>query len=81
VPLSQLADVRARTGESTVMRENGQRNLTIRIDNRERDLTSYLEEAQKKIAAHRSISTRIEIRSPVGRTIREPTARGSAAPR
>src|ERR1700723_2533045 len=51
VPLSQLADVRARTGESTVTRENGQRNLTIRIDNRDRDLTSYLEEAQKRIAA------------------------------
>jgi heavy metal efflux system protein len=51
VPLAQLADVRARTGESTVTRENGQRNLTIRIDNRDRDLTSYLEEAQKKIAA------------------------------
>ncbi|HTV94998.1 MAG TPA: CusA/CzcA family heavy metal efflux RND transporter [Steroidobacteraceae bacterium] len=51
VPLSQLADVRARTGESTVTRENGQRNLTIRIDDRERDLTSYLEEAQRKIAA------------------------------
>ncbi len=51
VPLSQLADVRAHTGESTVTRENGQRNLTIRIDNRDRDLTSYLEEAQKKIAA------------------------------
>jgi len=51
VPLSQLAEVRARTGESTVTRENGQRNLTIRIDNRDRDLTSYLEEAQKKIAA------------------------------
>src|ERR1700678_281910 len=49
VPLSQLAEVRARTGESTVTRENGQRNLTISIDNRERDLTSYLEEAQKKI--------------------------------
>ena len=36
VPLSQLAEVRARTGESTVMRENGQRNLTVRIDNRDR---------------------------------------------
>jgi len=34
-----------------VTRENGQRNLTIRIDNRDRDLTSYLEEAQKKIDA------------------------------
>jgi cobalt-zinc-cadmium resistance protein CzcA len=49
VPLSQLALIRERSGESTVTRENGQRNLTIRIDNRDRDLTSYLEEAQKKI--------------------------------
>jgi len=51
LPLSQIADVRLRVGESTVTRENGQRNLTIRIDNRERDLTSYLAEAQAKIAA------------------------------
>ena len=51
VPMSELADIRVRTGESTVTRENGQRNLTIRIDNRDRDLTSYLEEAQAKIAA------------------------------
>ena len=51
VPLSQVADVRLRVGESTVTRENGQRNLTIRIDNRDRDLTSYLNEAQAKIAA------------------------------
>jgi cobalt-zinc-cadmium resistance protein CzcA len=49
VPLSQIADIRMRSGESTVTRENGQRNLTIRIDNRDRDLTSYLQEAQKKI--------------------------------
>jgi heavy metal efflux system protein len=51
VPLSQIADIRVQTGESTITRENGQRNLTIRIDNRDRDLTSYLEEAQAKIAA------------------------------
>ena len=51
VPLAQLADIRVQTGESTITRENGQRNLTIRIDNRDRDLTSYLEEAQAKIAA------------------------------
>jgi cobalt-zinc-cadmium resistance protein CzcA len=51
VPLSQLAAIRVRSGESTVTRENGQRNLTIRIDNRDRDLTSYLQEAQAKIAA------------------------------
>src|ERR1700736_1118625 len=51
VPLSQLADIPVRSGESTVTRENGQRNLTIRIDNRDRDQTSYLAEAQAKIAA------------------------------
>ena len=52
VPLAQFAQVRTRTGESIITRENGQRNLTIRIDNRDQDLTSYLEEAQAKIAAH-----------------------------
>ena len=51
VPLPQVADVRVRSGESTITRENGQRNLTIRIDNRDRDLTTYLKEAQQKIAA------------------------------
>jgi heavy metal efflux system protein len=51
VLLSQIADIRVRTGESIVTRENGHRNLTIRIDNRDRDLTSYLEDAQRQIAA------------------------------
>jgi heavy metal efflux system protein len=51
VPLSQIASVGVRTGESTITRENGQRNLTIRIDNGNPDLTSYLEEAQAKIAS------------------------------
>lgn len=51
IPLSELADIRVRSGESVVTREMGQRNLTIRIDNRDRDLTSYLNEAQAKIAA------------------------------
>jgi cobalt-zinc-cadmium resistance protein CzcA len=49
VPLSQIAAIRVRSGESTVTRENGQRNLTIRIDNRDPDLTSYLKEAQSQI--------------------------------
>jgi heavy metal efflux system protein len=51
VPLAQVADVHERTGESTVTRENGQRMLTIAVDNRDRDLTSYLQEAQTKIAS------------------------------
>src|SRR5580692_2435925 len=50
VPLAQIADIHVRQGESTVTRENGERNLTIRVDNRDRDLTSYLNEAQAKIA-------------------------------
>ncbi len=51
IPLSQIATIRVRSGESSVTRENGTRNLTIRLDNRDRDLTSYLEEAQAAIAA------------------------------
>jgi cobalt-zinc-cadmium resistance protein CzcA len=51
VPLSQIASVRVRSGESTVTRENGERNLTIRIDNRDPDLTTYLKEAQSRIDA------------------------------
>ncbi|HEY1726437.1 MAG TPA: CusA/CzcA family heavy metal efflux RND transporter [Steroidobacteraceae bacterium] len=51
VPLSQFSQILVRAGESTITRENGQRNLTIRIDNRDRDLTSFLEEAQAKISA------------------------------
>jgi len=50
IPLSQIARIRTRMGESTVTRENNQRNLTIRIDNRDRDLTSYLNDSQAKIA-------------------------------
>jgi cobalt-zinc-cadmium resistance protein CzcA len=50
VPLSQVAEIRVQSGESTITRENSQRNLTIRIDNRDRDLTSYFEEARRQIA-------------------------------
>src|SRR6516165_4335332 len=50
IPLAQVADISVRSGESIVTREMRQRNLTIRIDNRDRDLTSYLAEAQAKIA-------------------------------
>jgi len=51
VPLAQVAAIRVRSGESTITRENSQRNLTIRIDNRDPDLTSYLQQAQARIAA------------------------------
>ena len=51
VPLNQVADIRLQTGESTIAREQGQRELTIRIDNRGRALSQYLADAQRRIDA------------------------------
>jgi heavy metal efflux system protein len=50
VPLSQVAKIKQRNGESTITRENNHRNLTIRIDLADRDLVSYLAEVKDKIA-------------------------------
>jgi cobalt-zinc-cadmium resistance protein CzcA len=49
IPLSQLASISLQTGESTISHEASERQITIRIDNRGRDLTSYLAEAQQRI--------------------------------
>ncbi|PRC93710.1 efflux RND transporter permease subunit [Solimicrobium silvestre] len=49
IPLSQLASITLQTGESTISHETSERQITIRIDNRGRDLTSYLAEAQQRI--------------------------------
>jgi len=49
IPLSQLATIRLQTGESTISHETNNRQITVRIDNRGRDLTSYLAEAQQRI--------------------------------
>ncbi len=51
IPLSQLADLRYKTGESTISHELNERQITVRVDNRGRDLTSYLAEAQRRIDA------------------------------
>ena len=50
VPLSQVAKITQRNGESTITRANNHRNLTIRIDLADRDLVSYLAEVKDKIA-------------------------------
>jgi cobalt-zinc-cadmium resistance protein CzcA len=50
VPLSQVADIRLQTGESTISHEMNERQITVRVDNRDRDLASYLVEAQERIA-------------------------------
>ncbi|CEG58728.1 efflux RND transporter permease subunit [Legionella fallonii] len=49
IVLSQLASINYQTGESNIMHEQTKREITVRIDNRGRDLTSYLHEAQKRI--------------------------------
>lgn len=50
VPLSQVADIRLQTGESTISHEMNERQITVRVDNRDRDLASYLVEARERIA-------------------------------
>ena len=49
IPLSQVASIALQTGESTISHEMNERQITVRIDNRGRDLTSYLAEAQQRI--------------------------------
>ena len=51
IPLSELATIRMQSGQSTISHELNEREITVRIDNRDRDLTSYLEEAQARIEA------------------------------
>jgi cobalt-zinc-cadmium resistance protein CzcA len=49
VPLDMVADIALRNGESTIAHEMGQRQITIRIDDRNRALSDYLADAQQKI--------------------------------
>jgi cobalt-zinc-cadmium resistance protein CzcA len=49
IPLAQLATVKFQNGESTIAHEMNRRNITVRIDLHDRDLSSYLEEAREKI--------------------------------
>lgn len=49
IPLSQVADISLSTGESTITREMNKRHLTVKLNVRNRDLKSLLEEAQASI--------------------------------
>ncbi|GAB4198756.1 MAG: CusA/CzcA family heavy metal efflux RND transporter [Bacteroidia bacterium] len=49
IPLSQVAEVKLSTGESTITREMNKRHLTVKLNIRNRDLKSFLDEAQSKI--------------------------------
>ena len=49
IPLSQVADIKLSTGESTITREMNKRHLTVKLNLRGTDLSSFLKEAQRKI--------------------------------
>jgi len=50
IPLSQVASIKLRTGESTITHESNRRHLTVKLNLRGRDLSSFLEDARNKIA-------------------------------
>ncbi|MBV8166362.1 MAG: efflux RND transporter permease subunit [Alphaproteobacteria bacterium] len=63
IPLSQLADIRLKSGESTITREANRRHLTVKLNLRNATLSTFVEEAQKRIAAKVQYdSSRYEIR-------------------
>ncbi len=49
IPLKEVAHISLKTGESTISHEKNERELTIRVDNRDRALSEYLADAQKQI--------------------------------
>lgn len=49
VPLAGVSDIKTSLGASTLSREDNKRYLTVRVNLRGRDLTSFLNEAQDKI--------------------------------
>jgi heavy metal efflux system protein len=51
IPLSQVSDVSLKSGESTITRETNRRHLTVKLNLRGRDLSSFLKEAHANIAS------------------------------
>jgi cobalt-zinc-cadmium resistance protein CzcA len=49
VPLAQLATIDVKAGESTITREMNRRHLTVKINIRGRDLSSFLDDARSQI--------------------------------
>ncbi len=52
IPLSQVAKIELRSGESTITREMNRRHLTVKVNLRGRDLSSFLKDAQSRIASN-----------------------------
>jgi cobalt-zinc-cadmium resistance protein CzcA len=57
IPLSQVAQINVTTGESSITREMNRRHLTVRLNLRGRDLSSFLAEAHQKIAGNVKFDT------------------------
>lgn len=51
LPLSQLAEVTIESGPAAILREWGQRRITVQCNVRGRDLAGFVAEAQRRIAA------------------------------
>ncbi len=49
IPLSQVADVRQGSGESTITHESARRHLTVKLDLRGRDLSTFIVDAKRAI--------------------------------
>lgn len=50
IPLAQLANIEVKSGESTITREMNRRHLTVKINLRGRDLSSFLDDCKAQIA-------------------------------
>jgi cobalt-zinc-cadmium resistance protein CzcA len=50
IPLAQLARISSETGPAEIVRENGQRRISVEINVRGRDIGSFVEEAQAAVA-------------------------------
>lgn len=49
IPLSQIAEIKTTTGPSIINRESNKRFLTVRVNLRNRDITSFFKEAKQAI--------------------------------
>jgi heavy metal efflux system protein len=61
VPLTAVADVRMGTGRAAITRENGRRYVGIRMNARDRDMGSFVQEARARVASILSLSAGYEI--------------------
>ncbi|CAN2535897.1 Cobalt-zinc-cadmium+resistance+protein+CzcA [Methylocapsa aurea] len=50
IPLSQIAKIKLQSGESTITREMNRRHLTVKLNYRDRDLSSLLSDAQRGLS-------------------------------